>query len=49
MPLTDLQIRNAKPKAAAYKLFDSEGLYLLGKPSSELAPRMVYFLWLFEL
>jgi len=32
MPLTDLQIRNAKPKAAPYKLSDGGGLYLLVKP-----------------
>lgn len=32
VPLTDLQIRNAKPKAKPYKLFDGGGLYL------EIAP-----------
>ena len=29
MPLTDIQVRNAKPKTAPYKLADGEGMYLL--------------------
>ncbi len=33
LKLTELQIRNAKPKAQAYKLYDSEGLRLLVRPS----------------
>ena len=33
MPLTDTQVRNAKPKSAPYKLADAEGMYLLVKPS----------------
>ncbi len=28
MPLTDVQIRNAKPRERAYKLTDGRGLYL---------------------
>ena len=28
MPLTDAEIRNAKPKDKPYKLFDGGGLYL---------------------
>tara|TARA_Y100000588_G_scaffold374554_1_gene449708 strand:- start:382 stop:1572 length:1191 start_codon:yes stop_codon:yes gene_type:complete len=33
MPLTDTQIRNAKPREKQYKLFDSGGLYLLVRPT----------------
>jgi len=33
MALTDTACRNAKPKAAAYKLSDGQGLYLLVKPA----------------
>lgn len=33
MPLTDTQIRNTKPKAAVFKLFDERGLYLQVNPS----------------
>jgi hypothetical protein len=33
MALSDASIRAAKPKAAAYKLFDEGGLFLLVKPS----------------
>jgi len=32
-PLTDRQIRNAKPKAQAYRLFDGDGLYLEVTPT----------------
>ena len=32
MPLTDIAVRNAKPKSAPYKLADAEGMYLLVKP-----------------
>ena len=28
-PLTDIQVRNAKPKDKAYKLADGAGMYLL--------------------
>lgn len=33
MPLSDPQIRNAKPKDKAYRLFDSKGLYIEVAPS----------------
>lgn len=32
-PLSDVQIRNAKPKATTYRLFDGEGLYLEVTPA----------------
>jgi hypothetical protein len=34
MPLTDLQVKNAKPKEKNYKLSDGSGLYLLITPST---------------
>ncbi|OYU33221.1 MAG: hypothetical protein CFE35_21380 [Novosphingobium sp. PASSN1] len=33
MPLTETQARNAKPTDRAYKLSDSEGLFLLVQPN----------------
>jgi len=33
MPLTDTKTRNAKPKDKQYKLFDSDGLFLLVSPA----------------
>lgn len=33
MPLTDTKIRNAKPKERQYKLFDSDGLFLIVSPA----------------
>jgi hypothetical protein len=33
MPLTDVTVRSAKPKATAYRLADAAGLYLLVSPS----------------
>ena len=33
MSLTDIAIRNAKPRARPYKLGDSFGLFLLVQPS----------------
>ena len=33
MPLTDRQIKNAKPAAKAYKLADGRGLYLQVTPA----------------
>ncbi len=33
MPLTDAVIRQAKPRAKAYKLFDGGGLYIEVAPS----------------
>jgi hypothetical protein len=32
MALTDTHVRNAKPKAQAYKLSDGGGMYLLVRP-----------------
>ena len=32
MPLTDAKARNAKPKAKQFKLFDTDGLFLLVSP-----------------
>lgn len=42
MPLTDLKIRNSKPKPAAYKLSDGEGLYLLVKPTDSKLWQLKY-------
>ena len=39
MPLTDISIRNAKPKDKPYKLTDGRGLYLLVKKTGK------YFRW----
>jgi len=33
-PLTDIQVRNAKPKDKAYKLADGAGMYLLVNPDA---------------
>jgi len=33
MPLTDAKARNAKPKARQFKVFDTDGLFLLVSPS----------------
>jgi hypothetical protein len=33
MALTDITIRNAKPKEKPYKLADSEGMFLLVSPN----------------
>jgi hypothetical protein len=33
MPLSDIKIRNAKPKDKPYKLFDGGGMFLLVTPS----------------
>ncbi|WP_439149003.1 tyrosine-type recombinase/integrase [Sulfitobacter sp.] len=33
MPLSDIQIRNLKPKENAYKVYDFEGLFVLVKPN----------------
>src|SRR3569833_3340224 len=33
MPLKDVQIRNAKPRAKAYKLYDGSGLFVLVHPN----------------
>lgn len=42
MALTDVAIRNAKPKAKPYKLGDSQGLYLLVKPTGSKLWRVKY-------
>lgn len=42
MTLSNTQIRNAKPKAAPYKLSDEKGLFLLVQPSGGLLWRMKY-------
>lgn len=33
MPLTDIQVRNAKASAAPYKLTDGNGMFLLVQPN----------------
>jgi integrase len=42
MSLSDLAVRNAKPKAKAYKLGDRDGLYLLVQPNGARCWRMDY-------
>jgi integrase len=42
MPLTDIEIRAAKPKQKPYKLFDERGLFLLVKPSGVRLWRFKY-------
>ncbi len=42
MPLTDIQVRNAKPKSAPYKLADAEDMYLLVKPSGAKYGRLKF-------
>ena len=41
-PLTALQVQNAKPKAAMYKLFDGGGLFLRVNPSGNKYWKMKY-------
>jgi integrase len=41
-PLSDVQIRNAKPKDSAYKLLDGFGLYMLITPSNGKLWRLDY-------
>ncbi len=41
-PLTDTQIKKAKPKEKLYKLFDGEGLYLEVKPNGAKTFRIKY-------
>lgn len=45
MPLTDVLIRNAKPKQKTYKLYDSLGLYLEVSPTGNKWFRMKYRLY----
>jgi integrase len=42
MPLTDTRLRNAKPKAQAYKLSDGGGMYLLVTPKGARYWRLDY-------
>lgn len=42
MPLTDLALRNAKPKEKPYKLFDGGGLHLLVNPNGSRIWRLAY-------
>ncbi|MFG1229549.1 tyrosine-type recombinase/integrase [Xanthobacter wiegelii] len=42
MPLTDLALRNAKPKDKPYKLFDGGGLHLLVNPNGSRIWRLAY-------
>ncbi len=42
MPLSDIKIKNSKPKAKPYKLSDGEGLYLLIKPNGSKLWRLKY-------
>ncbi len=42
MPLSDITIRNAKPKEKQYKISDKDGLYLLVKPSGSKLFRLDY-------
>jgi hypothetical protein len=41
-PLTDIQVRNAKPKDKPYKLADGGGLYLEIMPTSSKLWRMKF-------
>ncbi|WP_379923245.1 Arm DNA-binding domain-containing protein [Erythrobacter sp. R86502] len=42
MPLTDVAIRNAKPRGKAYKVGDTLGLFLLVQPSGGKLWRVKY-------
>ncbi|MGE8140631.1 tyrosine-type recombinase/integrase [Novosphingobium sp. NPDC080210] len=42
MPLTETQAKNAKPRERAYKLADSEGLFLLVQPNGTRLWRLKY-------
>ncbi|OYX72313.1 MAG: hypothetical protein B7Y95_10930 [Rhizobiales bacterium 32-66-11] len=42
MPLTDLALRNAKPKDKPYKLFDGGGLHVLVSPNGSRIWRLAY-------
>ena len=41
-PLTDTDIRNAKPKSSPYKLFDGDGLFMLATPAGGKLWRLKY-------
>lgn len=42
MPLTILQVKNAKPKEKPYKLADEDGLYLLVNPNGSKLWKLKY-------
>ena len=42
MPLTNLAIQRAKPRAQPYKLFDTKGLFLLVEPRGSKLWRFKY-------
>lgn len=42
MPLTDIAIKNAKPKERPYKLTDGGGLFVLINPSGSKLFRLKY-------
>ena len=42
MPLTDAAVRSAKPKASAYKLYDTGGLFLFVSPAGGKLWRMKF-------
>ena len=42
MPLSDVRIRNLKPKDKQYKVSDFEGLYVLVKPTGSRLWQMKY-------
>lgn len=42
MPLTDVAIRNAKPRSKAYKVFDAKGLFLWIQPNGSKWWRYAY-------
>ena len=44
MPLKELEAKNAKPKDRAYKLADSEGLFLLVQPNGSKLWRMKWLI-----
>jgi len=43
MSISDAKVRNAKPRAKAYKVADGEGLFLLIMPSGSKYWRLRYF------
>lgn len=44
MPLSDVKVRNAKPRTGPYKLADGEGLFLVVMPSGSKYWRLKYFI-----
>lgn len=43
MPLTDLAMKNAKPKEKPYKLYDTDGLYAIINPNGGKWWRVKYY------